>query len=45
MAHITGQKKPKDADYRNAAATITRLVLGGVVPEIAQAKQPLMFAT
>lgn len=45
MAQITGQKKPRDADYRNAAATITRLVLGGVVPEVAQAKQPLMFAT
>jgi hypothetical protein len=32
MAHITGRETPQDEDYANAAATITRLVLGGVVP-------------
>ncbi|MGF6209482.1 TetR/AcrR family transcriptional regulator [Pseudomonas frederiksbergensis] len=42
MAHITGRQVPEDGDYRNAAATITRLVLGGVVPERIGG---LMFAT
>lgn len=45
MAHITGRQVPEDGDYRNAAATITRLVLGGVVPERIGAIGGLMFAT
>ena len=45
MAHITGQQTPQDEDYAMAAATITRLVLGGVVPEVGQSPRALMFAT
>ncbi|MGF6110122.1 TetR/AcrR family transcriptional regulator [Pseudomonas frederiksbergensis] len=45
MAHITGRQVPEDGAYRNAAATITRLVLGGVVPERIGAIGGLMFAT
>jgi len=45
MAHITGQQVPQDGDYQNAAATITRLVLGGVVPERVGAIGGVLFAT
>ena len=45
MAHITGQETPEDADYQEAAATITRLVLGGVMPEVVNAPRVLKFAT
>jgi TetR/AcrR family transcriptional regulator len=45
MAQITGRQMPVDADYRNAAATITRLVLEGVVPEVVGANRGLLFAT
>lgn len=45
MAHITGQQTPQDEDYAMAAATITRLVLGGVVPEVEPSPRMLMFAT
>jgi AcrR family transcriptional regulator len=43
MARITGCETPQDEDYANAAATITRLVLGGVVPP-AVAGPKLMLA-
>lgn len=45
MAHITGRQAPQDEDYAMAAATITRLVLEGVVPEVAQTRSVLLFAT
>ncbi|WP_338581847.1 TetR/AcrR family transcriptional regulator [Pseudomonas sp. MAG733B] len=45
MAHITGRETPQDEDYQNAAATITRLVLGGVMPEVMEAPRLLRFAT
>ncbi|MBK5553603.1 MULTISPECIES: TetR/AcrR family transcriptional regulator [unclassified Pseudomonas] len=45
MAHITGRQVPEDADYSQAAATITRLVLGGVVPQRVGAIGGLLFAT
>jgi len=45
MAYITGRQVPEDADYSQAAATITRLVLGGVVPQRVGAIGGLLFAT
>ncbi|MBK5418063.1 TetR/AcrR family transcriptional regulator [Pseudomonas sp. TH31] len=45
MAHITGRQVPDDGDFSQAAATITRLVLGGVVPERVGAIGGLLFAT
>jgi TetR/AcrR family transcriptional regulator len=45
MAHITGRETPQDEDYANAAATITRLVLGGVMPTAKREERVLMFAT
>jgi TetR/AcrR family transcriptional regulator len=45
MAHITGQQTPQDVDYQNAAATITRLVLGGVMSEVVDTPRLLRFAT
>ncbi|WP_160107775.1 TetR/AcrR family transcriptional regulator [Pseudomonas izuensis] len=45
MAHITGRETPQDVDYQEAAATITRLVLGGVMPQVVRAPKVLMFAT
>lgn len=45
MAHITGRDTPRDEDYRDAAATITRLVLGGVGPVAVDEGKRLMFAT
>ena len=45
MAHITGRETPQDEDYANAAATITRLVLGGVMPTEVREERVLMFAT
>ncbi|BCX69259.1 TetR/AcrR family transcriptional regulator [Pseudomonas izuensis] len=45
MAHITGRETPQDVDYQEATATITRLVLGGVMPEVVRAQRVLMFAT
>jgi AcrR family transcriptional regulator len=45
MAHITGQQTPQDEDYQQAAATITRLVLGGVVPDRVGAIGGVLFAT
>jgi TetR/AcrR family transcriptional regulator len=45
MAHITGRQVPEDGDYQQAAATITRLVLGGVVPERVGSIAGLLFAT
>ncbi|MFJ2682136.1 TetR/AcrR family transcriptional regulator [Pseudomonas sp. NPDC087342] len=45
MAHITGRQVPEDGDYQQAAATITRLVLGGVVPERVGAIGGVLFAT
>ncbi|WP_433736019.1 TetR/AcrR family transcriptional regulator [Pseudomonas putida] len=45
MAHITGRETPVDVDYQQAAATITRLVLGGVMPEVVREPKVLMFAT
>lgn len=45
MGHITGRETPVDEDYQNAAQTITRLVLGGVMPQVASAPKVLMFAT
>ena len=45
MAHITGRGTPQDEDYDNAAATITRLVLGGVVPFVVREDRVLKFAT
>lgn len=45
MGHITGRETPVDEDYRNAAQTITRLVLGGVMPQVVRAPKVLMFAT
>jgi TetR/AcrR family transcriptional regulator len=45
MAHITGRETPQDEDYANAAATITRLVLGGVMPTAVREERVLMFAT
>jgi TetR/AcrR family transcriptional regulator len=45
MAHITGRETPEDVDYQKAAATITRLVLGGVVPEVVHTPKVLRFAT
>ncbi|HEF4761517.1 TPA: TetR family transcriptional regulator C-terminal domain-containing protein [Pseudomonas putida] len=45
MGHITGRETPQDTDYQEAAATITRLVLGGVMPEVADAPKVLRFAT
>jgi len=45
MAHITGCETPRDEDYRNAAATITRLVLGGVMAAGAGVERERMFAT
>jgi AcrR family transcriptional regulator len=43
MARITACETPQDEDYANAAATITRLVLGGVVP-VAGVGPKLMLA-
>jgi TetR/AcrR family transcriptional regulator len=45
MAHITGRETPQDVDYRQAAQTITRLVLGGVMPEVVNTPRMRMFAT
>ncbi|KAB0496338.1 TetR/AcrR family transcriptional regulator [Pseudomonas vancouverensis] len=45
MACITGREVPQDEDYANAAATITRLVLGGVGMEGVREERVLMFAT
>jgi len=45
MAHITGRETAQDEDYQNAAATITRLVLGGVMPEVMETPRLLRFAT
>ncbi|WP_224790434.1 TetR family transcriptional regulator C-terminal domain-containing protein [Pseudomonas fluorescens] len=45
MAHITGRDTPENVDYQQAAATITRLVLGGVMPEVVVAPKVLKFAT
>lgn len=45
MAHITGRDTPQDVDYQQAAQTITRLVLGGVMPEVVRAPEVLKFAT
>ena len=45
MAHITGRETPQDEDYANAAATITRLALGGVMPTEVREERVLMFAT
>jgi len=45
MAHITGRQTPDDRDYQQAAQTITRLVLEGVVPEGGARTKGLMFAT
>ncbi|MGJ7514714.1 TetR/AcrR family transcriptional regulator [Pseudomonas baetica] len=45
MGHITGRETPDDGDYQQAAATITRLVLGGVMPEVVSPPKALRFAT
>jgi TetR/AcrR family transcriptional regulator len=45
MSLITGQEKPDDRDYRVAAATITRMVLGGVVPKMENRRQLSAFFT
>ncbi|MDI2595160.1 TetR/AcrR family transcriptional regulator [Pseudomonas sp. N3-W] len=45
MAHITGRQTPQDEDYQQAAATITRLVLGGVASQGVSAGRTLLFAT
>jgi hypothetical protein len=42
---ITGSLKPNDADYKIAAATITQLVLRGVVPKVEDEKQVAAFTT
>lgn len=45
MALITGKQTPDDTDYERAAATITRMVLRGVLPKQEHAAQSLAFMT
>jgi TetR/AcrR family transcriptional regulator len=45
MSLITGTQKPDDADYEIAAATITRMVLRGVVPKAEKGKKVSAFIT
>ncbi|RAI63110.1 TetR/AcrR family transcriptional regulator [Pseudomonas fluorescens] len=45
MSLITGTQKPNDADYKCAAATITRMVLNGVVPKIGNGFKATAFIT
>ncbi len=45
MSLIRGAEKPDDADYERAATTITRMVLGGVVPKMEDGIKVAVFAT
>ncbi|MEX5684033.1 MULTISPECIES: TetR/AcrR family transcriptional regulator [Pseudomonas] len=45
MSLITGTQKPDDADYKCAAATITQMVLSGVVPKVKKEIKHLAFTT
>lgn len=45
ISHLSGTKTPGDADYKAAAATITQLVLRGVVPRVEDEKKLTAFTT
>lgn len=45
MSLITGTQKPDDADYKCAAATITRMVLSGAVPKTETSAKASAFIT